>query len=94
MALYRVYHHELAGLAWPAIAASAGEMAEACRALAAAPLPKRLASREASVRPEVTALCERSDALKTRAAGADREATAQAVEAVHSQYEKVEGLLR
>jgi len=31
---------------------------------------------------------------RIRAAGTDREATAAAVEAVHSQYEKVEGLLR
>jgi hypothetical protein len=94
VALYRVYHHELAGQAWPAVAASAGEMAEACRALAAAPVPKRFASQEASLRPEIATLCAKSDALKAAAAGTDRKATAEAVESVHSQYEKVEGLFR
>ena len=43
VALYRVYHHDLAAQAWPAVAASAGDMAIACQALAAAPLPKRFA---------------------------------------------------
>ena len=51
VALYRVYHHDLAAEAWPAVAASAGDMATACQALATAPLPKRFASREAEVRP-------------------------------------------
>jgi hypothetical protein len=92
--LYRVYHHELAAQAWPAVAASAGQMAEACRALAAAPVPKRVVSREAELRPEIAALCAKSDRLKAAAAGPDRKATAEAVEAVHAQYEKVEGLLR
>ncbi len=94
VALYRVYHHDLAAQAWPAVAASAGDMAMACQALAAAPLPKRFASREAEVRPEIGALCAKSDRLKTAAAGTDHKATATAVEAVHAQYEKVEGLLR
>jgi hypothetical protein len=92
--LYRVYHHDLAAQAWPAVAASAGEMATACQALAVAPLPKRFAPREAEVRPEIAALCAKSDRLKTAAAGTDRKATATAVEAVHAQYERVEGLLR
>ena len=94
VALYRVFHHELAAQAWPAVAASAGQMAEACLVLAAAPVPKRFASREAALRPEVATLCAKSELLKATAAGTDREATAEAVEAVHSQYEKVEGLLR
>ena len=94
VALYRVYHHELAAQAWPAVAVSAGQMADACRVLAVAPVPKRFASREAALRPEIAALCTKSDALKATAAGADRKATAAAVEAVHSQYERVEGLLR
>jgi hypothetical protein len=46
------------------------------------------------VRPEIGALCAKSELLKTAAAGTDHKATATAVEAVHSQYEKVEGLLR
>ncbi len=92
--LYRVHHHELAAEAWPAVAASAGEMATACQALAAAPLPKRFASREAEVRPEIGTLCANSEILKTAAAGTDRKATAMAAEAVHAQYQKVEGLLR
>ena len=69
VALYRVYHHDLAAQAWPAVAASAGDMATACQALAAAPLPKRFASREAEVRPEIGALCAKSDRLKTRRPG-------------------------
>ena len=94
VALYRVYHHELAGQAGPAVAVSAGEMAEACRVLAVAPVPKRFASREAALRPEIATLCAKSDLLKAATTGTDRKATAEAVEAVHSQYEKVEGLLR
>jgi hypothetical protein len=92
--LYRVYHHELAGQDWPALAASAGEMAAACRVLAAAPLPPRFAAREASVRPEIASLCTKSQALAAAATGTDRKATAASVEAVHSQYEKLDGLLR
>jgi hypothetical protein len=92
--LYNVYHHSLPARDWPAVAASAGEMARACGALAAAPLPKRVADREAQVRPEVTALCGKADGLKAAAAGTDPKATADAVEAVHAQYEKVEALLR
>jgi hypothetical protein len=92
--LYNVYHHALAAKDWPAVAASAGEMARACGALAAAPLPKRFADREARVRPEITALCGKADGLKAAAAGTDARATADAVEAVHAQYEKVEALLR
>jgi hypothetical protein len=92
--LYRVYHHDLAAQDWPAVAASASEMVEACRALAAAPLPKRFVPQEASLRPEIATLCARSDALQAVASGANRTATAEAVEALHSQYEKVEGLFR
>jgi hypothetical protein len=92
--LYRVYHRDLAAQDWPAVAASAGEMAAACQALAAAPLPKRFAPREAEVRPEIGALCSKSDSLKAAAAGTDPKATAAAAETVHAQYEKVEGLLR
>ncbi len=92
--LYDVYHHALAAKDWPAVVASAGEMAKACGALAGAPLPKRFAEREAQVRPEITALCGKTDGLKAAAAGSDRKATADAVEAVHAQYEKVEALLR
>jgi hypothetical protein len=94
VALYRVYHHELAAQVWPAIAVSAGQMAEACRVLAAAPVPKRFASREAALGPEIATLCTKSDLLKAAAAGTDRKATTEAVEAVHSQYERVEALLR
>ena len=92
--LYTVYHHALAAKDWPAIASAAGEMATACQALSAAPLPKRVAAREAELRPQIAALCARADGLKAAAAGTDRKATADAVEAVHAQYEKVEAMLR
>jgi hypothetical protein len=92
--LYRLHHHDLAAEAWPAVAASAGEMVTACESLATAALPKRFASREAEVRPEIGRLCAESNILKTAAAGTDRVATATAAEAVHAQYQKVEGLLR
>lgn len=92
--LYTVYHHALPREDWPAVAAAAGEMAAACGALAAAPLPKRFADREADVRPQIAALCGRADALRAAAAGDERKATADGVEAVHAQYEKVEALLR
>lgn len=92
--LYRLHHHDLAAEAWPAVTVSAGEMATACQTLAAAPLPRRFASREAEVRPQIEALCAKSDILKTAAAGTDRQAIATAAEEVHAQYQKLEGLLR
>ncbi len=54
---------------------------------------ERFAAREAELRPETAALYEKSEMLKAKAAGTDRKATAEAVEAVHSQYQKVEALL-
>ena len=93
VALYRVYHHQLPDKEWPALAASAERMAEACTALAAAQVPSRFAAGEAELRPEIAALCEKSERLKAAAAGTDRKATADAVEAVHSQYQKIEALL-
>ncbi len=92
VALYRVYHHQLPDQEWPALAASAERMADACSALAVAPVPSRFAAREAELRPEIAALCEKSERLRATAAGTDRKATAEAVEAVHSQYQKVEAL--
>ena len=92
--LYNVYHHALAAKDWPAVASAAGEMATACQALSAAPLPKRVAAREAELRPQIAALSARADGLKAAAAGTDRKATVDAVESVHAQYEKVEAMLR
>jgi hypothetical protein len=92
--LYRVYHKELPSQAFDQVAASAGEMVDACQALATATVPKRFASLEAKLKPEIAGLCEKSAKLKTVAAGTDRKATADAVEAVHDQYQGLEALFQ
>jgi hypothetical protein len=90
--LYRVYHHELPGKAFERIAASAAEMADRCGELAAASVPKRFAELEPKLRPAIASLCEATAALKTTAAGSDHDATAKAVESVHSAYEGVQSI--
>jgi hypothetical protein len=92
--LYRVYHKELPAKAFDQIATSAGELVDRCQALAAAPVPKRFAAIEAKLKPEVAGLCDRSAKLKLAAAGTDKKATADAVEAVHDQYQGVEALFQ
>jgi hypothetical protein len=90
--LYRVYHHELPAKAIDRIAVSAGELGDRCQTLGAAPVPKSFASLEPKLRPAIALLCEQTGALKTVVAGKDPDATAKAVETVHSQYEKVEAI--
>jgi hypothetical protein len=92
--LYRVYHKELLGKAFDQIAASATEMVDKCQALAAAAVPKRFASIEAKLKPEIALLCDKSAKLKAAAGGTDPKATTDAVEAVHDQYQGIEALFR
>ena len=88
--LYRVFHHLWPGRKLDELRTASAELATACGALAAAPMPKRFASREATVRPELTALCAATDALGVALEGSDEAAIGAAVEQVHTQYQKVE----
>jgi len=90
--LYRVFHHLWPGKKLDELRTASAELATACSTLAAAPMPKRFASREATVRPELAALCAATDALGVALKGSDEAAIGAAVEQVHTQYQKVEKL--
>jgi len=90
--LYRVFHHLWPGKKLDELRTAAGELATACGALVAAEMPRRYASREATVRPEMTALCAATDATVAALEGSDEAAIGAAVEKVHTQYQKVEKL--
>jgi len=90
--LYRLYHHEWPARQLDAVKASADELVAACATLQAAPLSRRLAGREAEVKPGFAALCEATAALQVACKGSDAAAIGPAVEAVHSAYQKAERL--
>lgn len=90
--LYRVYHKMMPAKDLAGVRAASEEMAKKCQALAAAPLPKRFAAREAEFRAEFGSLCSATSALKEAAAGQDADRVAKAVEAAHTQYQKTEKL--
>lgn len=90
VALYDLYHRALPSKAVEDIAKSAPELQTRCVALAAAPTPRRFASIEPRLKPAVTELCRRTDALKAAtAAGSGVEAAALAV---HDEYQTVAAL--
>jgi hypothetical protein len=90
--LYRVYHHRMPAKDLAGVRAASEEMVKKCQALAAAPLPKRVAAREAEFRAGFGSLCSATSALKEAAAGQDADRIAKAVEEVHTQYQKTEKL--
>ncbi len=90
--LYRVYHKLMPAKDVEGVRAASEEMVKRCGALVAAPVPKRLASREAELRAELKDLCAATERLREVARGSDVDAVSAAVEAVHAQYQKAEKL--
>ncbi len=90
--LYRVYHHLLPARDLPGVRAASEEMARRCQTLAAAPVPKRFAAKEAQIRAEFGSLCTATASLREAAGGQDAARVSAAVEAVHAQYQKAEKL--
>ncbi len=92
--LYVVYHRILPGKDLDRMPAAADAMAEKCRALAAAAVPKRFAAEEEQIRREIGILCRETEGLREAARGRDPEAVAAAVETVHERYRKLEAIFR
>jgi hypothetical protein len=92
VALYRIYHHHTPRKAIDPLRSDASELAEKCEALGAAPAPRRLAARADDWKREVESLCARTAELVAAARGDAWDAVQTAVEAVHTQYRKLESL--
>ena len=90
--LYTVYHKIMPDKKLAELPAAVAELASACSALVAAPVPKRFAAREAELKASFAALCHATGDLQTAAAGADPAAAAAAVELVHTRYQATEKL--
>ena len=90
--LYRLYHHEWPARQLDAAKASADELVTACATLQAAPLSRRLAGREAELKPAFAVLCEATANLQQVCKGGDATVIGPAVEAVHTAYQKAERL--
>lgn len=92
--LYAVYHKILPAGETGRLPAAAEAMADRCRALAAAEVPRRFVAKEAEIRREIEALCRDTDALREAAGGGDAAAVGAAVERVHDRYRKLEAAFR
>lgn len=90
--LYQVFHKLMPAGDLDGLRPAADEMAVRCQALAAAPMPKRFASRETAVRPAMTELCAKTEALREALKGGDSAKVNAAVGEVHTQYQAVEKL--
>jgi hypothetical protein len=90
--LYRIYHQDLPQKDFAKLAHNSEELERRCGALASAAVPKRFAAIGDRLAQEVSRLCAATASLRAAVAGGDGDAIATAVEAVHSQYQTVEGL--
>jgi phosphopantetheinyl transferase (holo-ACP synthase) len=86
--LYVVYHKIAPEKRLADLPAAATQLSSACAELAAAPIPKRFAAKEADLKAAFAALCEATATLQ--AAGSDPAAAPAAVEVVHTRYQAVE----
>jgi len=91
--LYQVYHSDVPHADTATLAKHSLELEHSCTELAAAAVPKRFASLEQDLDKAVAALCAATSDLRAVATnGEDQAAIADAVEAVHTRYQAVEGL--
>lgn len=91
--LYKVYHHALPAEKWDDLTAGAALMAERCKELLAAPVPKRFAEQEKTLHQEMSLLCWRTKLLNEACAAKNWFDAPEAVKNVHSQYEKIAQML-
>jgi hypothetical protein len=92
--LYRIYHHYLPEKRPTELASAAKELVARAQELEAAELPKRLSEKAEIVAPAFTELARLSAELEaSMQEELDWDEVTAAVDAVHAQYQKVEGLL-
>jgi hypothetical protein len=88
--LYRVVHRLVPAGDLAAMPAAAATLVERCTALQQTPLPKRLAGREATVKPAFATLCTATAELQVIAASKDKVKIEAAVDSVHAAYQAAE----
>ncbi len=87
--LYKIYHHALPDKKWDDVAVGAALMAERCKELLAAPVPKRFADQEKTLHQEMSLLCWRTKILNEACTAKNWFDAPEAVENVHTQYQKI-----
>lgn len=90
--LYQIYHRLMPEKQLPGLRAMADTLEMRCTALLAAEPPRWFKGEAAALKAECAALCEQTTRLKVTARDTDWAKIDAAVEAVHTQYQKVEGL--
>jgi hypothetical protein len=90
--LYRIYHYDMPGENLEELQGASKELSAACKTLRDADIPKRFQPKAEALGSGFESLCRETEHLETVAAGADWESIEKAVEMVHTQYQKVEGL--
>jgi len=85
--LYRVVHRLVPAGDLAAMPAAAATLVERCTALQQAALPKRLAAREATLKPAFATLCTATTELQAVAASMDKAKVEAAVDKVHTAYQ-------
>jgi hypothetical protein len=91
--LYKIYHHALPDKNWDDLTVGAALMAERCKELLAAPVPKRFADQEKSLHQELSLLSWRTKILNEACAAKNWFDAPEAVENVHTQYQKIAEML-
>jgi hypothetical protein len=90
--LYKIYHRHLPAQDLESLREASAALSERCARLSEAPVPDWVAEKSDTLKTEIAALCERTQALQETAGGGSWEPAAAAVESVHDQYRKVEAL--
>jgi hypothetical protein len=85
--LYRVVHRLVPTGDLAAMPAAAATLVERCTALQQAALPKRLAAREATLKPAFATLCTATTELQAVAASMDKTKVGAAVDTIHTAYQ-------
>jgi hypothetical protein len=88
--LYRVVHRLVPAGELAALPAAAATLVERCTTLQQAPLPKRLAGREATLKPAFATLCTATAELQATAGSQDKAKLEAAVDSVHAAYQAAE----
>lgn len=91
--LYKIYHHALPDKNWDEVTTGAALMSERCKELLAAPLPKRFADQEKSIHQELSLLSWRTKILNEACTAKNWFDAPDAVENVHTQYQKIAEIL-
>ncbi|MFH1176026.1 MAG: hypothetical protein V1750_01370, partial [Acidobacteriota bacterium] len=88
--LYQIYHKLAPNKEIDKLREASGELVAACATLAAAPIPKRFASKSELLAGAFAGLCQASRDLQTASAGGDLGVIEKAVLDVHTLYQLTE----